>query len=176
MVNNSSYVEKKCSTSIFKPFSFTSNRKCLARKSSTKDIEIWNFIQFDIVYIGIEKFVIAFFVFCEKRWFDGLVVFFISYASVLVPFTRKNAFATNGMHCRVESTDTSKQINKSKYRLAIVLDNFFTRHFSLHFESERVHSRGSGSGRFAWPRCGQKETAGSRLTPRLKVRHFQRIQ
>ena len=47
------------------------------------------------------------------------------------------------------------------------------RHHSLHFESERVHSRGSGSGRFAWPGCGQKERAGSRLTPRLKARHFQ---
>jgi hypothetical protein len=30
------------------------------------------------------------------------------------------------MHCRVEPTDTSKQINKSKLRLAIVLDNLFT--------------------------------------------------
>ena len=45
---------------------------------------------------------------------------------------------------------------------------------SLRVESERVHSRGSGSGRFAWPGCGQKETAGSRLTPRLKARHFQK--
>ena len=48
------------------------------------------------------------------------------------------------------------------------------RNFSLHFESERVHSRGSGSGRFAWPGCSQKERAGSRLTPRLKARHFQK--
>ena len=75
----------------------------------------------------------------------------------------------------MESSDTSKQIDELELRFAfVVLDNFFTRHFSLRVESERVHSRGSGSSRFAWPGCGQKERAGSRLTPRLKARHFQK--
>ena len=31
---------------------------------------------------------------------------------------------------------------------------------SLRVESERVHSRESGSGRFAWPGCGQKRKGG----------------
>jgi len=175
MVNYSGDVKKESSTSVFKTFAFPRNRKSLAREAAAQNIKVWNLIQLNVVYVSIEKLVITFVIFYKKRWLNGLVIFFISYASVLVPFTCKNAFSTNGMHCRVEPSDTSKQIDELELRFAfIVLDNLFTRHFSLRVESERVHSRGSGSGRFVWPGCGQKRTAGSRLTPRLKARHFQK--
>ena len=143
MIDDCCDIKKEGPTGIFKTLAFTGNRKCLTREASTKHIEIRDLIQFNIVYIGIKKLVISVFVFFKKRWFDSLVVFFISYTSVLIPFTCKNAFSTNGMHCRVEPTDTSKQINELEFRFTIVLDNFFTRHLSLRVESERVHSRGS---------------------------------
>ena len=78
----------------------------------------------------------------------------------------------------MKSANSCEQINKSECpRSGLLLRRClgaFSGIVSLHFESERVHSRGSGSGRFAWPGCGQKEWAGSRLTPRLKARHFQK--
>lgn len=98
-----------CALSFFERFVLSFSLKIERFVSDSAEIWICGlYIWYSIIYIFIEKKILSIFIFLEKPWFYILIICFIRQACIFVPFTSKNTFATNIMHCCMKASNTRK--------------------------------------------------------------------
>lgn len=91
---------------VGKAFFQPSGTKCLAWETCTQNIKIRNIYSSNSRYIFSK---VAF----KQRWAYPIKVCFIGLSSILIYFTCKNTFRSEGMKRKMKTTDAGKQVNKA---------------------------------------------------------------